>query len=118
MSSSECRILILNQEALKYGLSPEDLGLALNLSCLPSKVRDLILLGNRGEYHDHSETNVAVCVAMFCVGYGLDEMWMVMTDPANGISKTFFEEYGERAEAQLEQIISKACEVAEWRGGK
>ncbi len=93
------------------GRSLEDLGLWPELSRLPSSVLDLVRNGNRGEYPHRSEAGAAVCTAMFRAGYGVDEVWMVMADPANGISEKFFEEDGERAEAHLELLISEAHEA-------
>ncbi len=93
--------------------APEDLGLRLTLSLLPAKVHDLIRNGNRGEYPNRPEASEAVCAAMFQAGYVVAEVWIVMTDPANGISEGFFEEDGERAETHLEQSISEDLKVAE-----
>jgi hypothetical protein len=95
---------------------PEDLGLSPDLSRLPQQARDLIRHGNCGGYPSHSEATAAVCVAMLRAGYSLDEVWTVMTDPANGISREFFEEDGERAEAHLERILSGAREAANRKG--
>ena len=44
---------------------------------------------------------------MFRAGYGLDEVWMVMTNPENSISEKFYEK-GARGEDYLELTISKA----------
>ena len=93
------------------GRALENLGLCPDLSHLPSSVLDLVRNGNRGEYPHRSEDSVVVCAAMFRAGYGVDEVWMVMTDPANAISQKFFEEDGEQAEAHLEILISEAYEV-------
>jgi hypothetical protein len=49
---------------------------------------------------------------MFRAGYGLDEVWMVMTNPENGISEKFYEK-GPRGEDYLELTISKAH--AHWK---
>jgi hypothetical protein len=65
----------------------ENLGLAPDLSRLPPKVQSLIKNGNRGEYPSRSEADWAVCVAMFRTGYGIDEVWIVMTSPENDISE-------------------------------
>jgi hypothetical protein len=89
----------------------EGLGLAPNLSRLPRKAQDLIRHGNRGEYRSRSEADMAVCVAMIRVGYGLDEVWTVMTSPENGISQKYFEK-GVNGEAYLELTIQKAHEFA------
>ena len=97
---------------------PEDLGLCPDLSRLPSNVLDLIQNGNRGEYPSRSEADMAVCATMFRAGYSVDEVWMVMTDPANGISEPFFEENGERAEVHLELLISEARHAGGKKGGK
>ena len=99
------------------GSSPKELGLAPNLSRLPSWVRSLIRHGDRGEHPNRSEASVAICAEMFRVGYGLDEVWMVMTNPANGISQVFFQNDGEEAEVNLERIISRAHETVTLREG-
>jgi hypothetical protein len=91
--------------------SLEDLGLAPDLSRLPSEVRDLIRDGNRGQYPEHSEAAAAVCAAMFRVDFGAAELWMVMTDPTNVISNSFFSRGGEQGEAYLERIISQAHDL-------
>jgi len=94
------------------GHSPEELGLTPDLSRLPSRMQDLVRHGNHRKYPSCSETSVAVCAEMFRAHYGLDEVWMVMTIPANSISEVFFEKDGEDAEACLEKIISRAHETA------
>ena len=91
--------------------SLESLGLAPDLSRLPSNVLVLVRNGSCGEYSNRSEDYVAVCTAMIQAGYNVAEVWMVMTDPTNGISETFFEEEGERAEVRLELLISEAFEA-------
>jgi hypothetical protein len=92
--------------------SPEDLGLAPDLSRLPSEVRDLIRYGHRGQYPTHSEDTMAVREVMFRVGYAVDEIWMILTDPANGISDSFYSKDGEeQGEAYLERIISQAYDL-------
>jgi hypothetical protein len=97
----------------------EELGLAPDLSRLSTKMRALIKHGNRGEYPSRSEADEAVCVAMFVAGYGLDEVWIIMTSPANGISEKFFEK-GRHGEAYLELTIQEAHEYVKtkdkWRG--
>ncbi len=85
----------------------EELGLAPDLSRLPAGVIELIRHGNRTEYPSRSEADWAVCVEMLRIGYGLDEVWMVMTNPENGISEKFFEK-GALGEDYLELTISKA----------
>ena len=94
----------------------EELGLAPDLSRLPASVLELIRHGNRTEYPSRSEADWAVCVEMFRAGYGLDEVWMVMTNPENGISEKFYEK-GARGEAYLELTISKAHEYWQSRRG-
>ena len=94
----------------------EDLGLCPDLLRLPSWVQDLIRHGNHTECSSHSEASVAVCAEMFWVGYALDEVWMVLTNPAHGISKEFFARDGEEAEAYLEKIISMAHQAAKPEG--
>ena len=99
------------------GRVSKDLGLSPELSRSPSNVLDLIQNGNRGEHPDRLEDYMAVCTAMLRAGYNVAEVWMIMTDPANGISEEFFEGGGERAEAYLEMLISEAHEtttVREW----
>ncbi len=91
--------------------SLENLGLCPDLSRVPEEVLDLIQNGNRGEYPSRSEADMAVCATMFRAGYSVDEVWMVMTDPANGISEEFFEEDGKCAETHLELLISEAYEA-------
>jgi hypothetical protein len=91
--------------------SPEDLGLCPDISRLPSEVRCLIRNGNRDGCPSYSKAAGVVCTEMFKPGFGVDEVWMVLTDPANGISEVFFEEDGEQAEAWLERIICEACEA-------
>jgi hypothetical protein len=90
----------------------EELGLAPDLSRLPASVLELIRHGNGTEYPSRSEADWAVCVGMFRAGYGLDEVWMVMTNPENGISEKFYEK-GARGEDYLELTISKAH--AHWK---
>jgi hypothetical protein len=88
------------------------LGIDPDLSRLPASVHELIRQGNRTEYPSRSEADWAVCVEMFLAGYGLDEVWMVMTNPENGISAKFYEK-GARGEDYLELTISKAH--AHWK---
>ena len=88
-------------------LTPEDLGLAPDLSDLPGELVDLIRHGNRGQYPTHSEAAVAVCAAMFRVDSGVAEIWMVMSDPTNGITRAFYSQDGEQAEAWLDRLISE-----------
>ena len=90
----------------------EELGLAPDLSRLPASVLELIRHGNGTEYPSRSEADWAVCVEMFRAAYGLDEVWMVITNPENGISEKFFEK-GARGEDYLELTISKAH--AHWK---
>lgn len=94
------------------GRSLENLGLAPNLLRLPGEVRDLIHYGNRNGHLDGSDAAVVVCVEMFRASHGVDEIWMIMTDPNNAISEAFFEEDGEQAEAYLDRIVSEVCEAA------
>lgn len=76
--------------------SPEDLGLAPDLSRLSSEASDLIQHGNRGQYPSSSEAIAAVCAAMFQVGYGFGEVWTVITDPTYGISNGFSRRTGSK----------------------
>jgi len=94
----------------------EELGLAPDLSRLPERVLELIRHGNRTEYPSRSEADWAVCVEMFRASYGLDEVWLVMTNPENGISEKFYEK-GARGEDYLELTISKAHEHWKSRHG-
>jgi hypothetical protein len=93
------------------GPEMEELGLAPDLSRLPERIRDLVKRGNRGEYGSRSEADWAACVGMFRAGYGVDEVWMVMTDPSHGISEKFFEK-GSQGEAYLELTVDKAHRFA------
>ncbi len=79
----------------------ENLGLAPELSRLPANIQKVIEHGNCGEYPSRSEADWAVCVEMFRAGYGVDEIWMTMTEPSHGISEKFFEK-GNEGEAYLE----------------
>jgi hypothetical protein len=92
-------------------LSPEELGLRPDLSRLCSAARGLIHDGNRNGHLDDSEAAVAVCAAMFRVGYGVAEIWMIMTEPTNYISKLFFSMDATQAEDWLERIIREADAV-------
>ena len=49
-----------------------------------------------------------VCVKLLRLGYGVDEIWMTVTDSANAISEEFFAKPGEQAEADLDRIICAA----------
>ena len=91
--------------------SPEDLGLAPDLSLLPAEVRDLILHGGRDVHYEQSEAAVAVCVELLQAAYGASEVWTVLSDPTNGISKVFFTKGGEQGEAWLERITYEAHEA-------
>ena len=93
------------------GLPPEDLGLRPDLSRLPNETRDLIRDGSRNGHPGCSDALVEVCAAMFRAGYGVDEIWMVLTDPTNAISAAFFSKDGEQGEAYLERIISQAHDL-------
>ena len=91
--------------------SPEELGLAPDLSRLPIEVRDLIRHGGRDGHAGCSNAIVEVCATMFRAGYSLAEVWMVMTDPTHGIAEAFFSADGEQAESWLERIIWEADEA-------
>lgn len=93
------------------GRSLENLGLAPDLSRLPGAVRDLIYHGNRREHLSRSEAALEVCAAMFRASYGLDELWMVLTDPTNAISESFFSKDATQAEAWLERIVPAAYDA-------
>ena len=88
-----------------------DLGIVPNLSRLSGEMRDLIQHGNRDRHACCSEAAVAVCRHMLRAGYGIDELWMVLTDPRNAISDSFFSKDATLAEAWLEQIVSEAHEA-------
>ena len=91
---------------------PKLLGVTPDLSQLSLKMQDLIRHGNRGEYLSRSEADMAACVAMLGAGYSEAEVWVVMTDPTNGISEKFLEK--ERQGAQyLGLTISKALAHAQ-----
>ncbi len=94
----------------------EELGLAPDLSCLPASLLELIRHGNHDEYPSRSEADWAVCLAMFEAGYGFDEVWMVMTNPHNGISEKYFEKGGS-GEDYLQLTVSKAHECWKSRRG-
>jgi hypothetical protein len=94
----------------------QELGLDPDLSRLPADARVLIRHGNSDEYPSRSEADWAACVEMFDAGYGLDEVWMVMTNPHNGISEKYFEK-GARGEDYLELTVSKAHEYWKSRRG-
>jgi hypothetical protein len=91
--------------------SLENLGLSPDLSRLSTEVRDLIQYGSRNGYPGGSEAAVAVCAAMFRVGYRVAEIWMIMTEPTNDISKLFFSIDATQAEDWLERIIREADAV-------
>jgi hypothetical protein len=91
--------------------SLEDLGLSPDLSRLPREVRNLIRHGSGDGQAGCSDALVEVCAAMLSAGYGIDELWMVLSDPASSISKGFFEKNGKQAEAWLEWIIRDAYEA-------
>jgi hypothetical protein len=93
------------------GQSLEDLGLRPNLSDLPSEVRDLIRHGGHDRHVGCSDVLVEVCAAMFQTDFGIDEIWMVLTDPTNAVSAAFFSRDGELGEAYLERIISQAHDL-------
>ena len=73
-------------------------------------MRDLIRDGNRGEYPSRSEADMAVCVAMLGAGYGVVEVWAVMSDPNNGISEKYVDK-GRQGERYLTLTMSKALSV-------
>lgn len=70
----------------------EELGLAPDLSRLLEEERDLIRRGSSsfGRRSRHA-TRASACASMARAGYGVVEIWIVMTDPASGISKGFHE---------------------------
>ena len=91
--------------------SLEELGLVPDLTILPAEVRDLLRRGYGGEYPSCFEAAMVVCVELIRAGYGAAEIWMIMTDPRNGISKIFFAKSGGPAEVWLERIICAAPET-------
>jgi hypothetical protein len=88
--------------------SLEDLGLRPNLSRLSGEMRDVIRDGSRNGHPGGSEAAVAVCVEMFRVGYGVAEIWMIMSEPTHDISKPFFSMNATQAEDWLERVIREA----------
>ncbi len=86
---------------------PESVRPAPDLSRLSRRMQDLIRHGNHGEYPCRSRADMAVCTGMFGAGYSEAEVWVVMTDPANGISEKFLEK-GRDGERYLELTIGKA----------
>jgi hypothetical protein len=90
---------------------PRDLGAAPDLLGLSKRMQNLIRHGNCGEYGSRSEADMAACVAMFGAGYGVEEVWAVMTDPTNVISEKFTEK-GRHGERYLGLTIAKARALA------
>ncbi len=86
---------------------PARMGPPPSLSRLSRRMQDLIRYGNSGQYQSRSEADMAACVAMLGAGYGVGEVWAVMTEPRNGISEKFFEK-GSQGERYLQLTISKA----------
>jgi hypothetical protein len=85
-----------------------------DLSRLSARARALVRLGNAGAgcpYKSRSEADFAVCLAMFGADYEEAEVWAVMSDPANGISKRTLEK-GPHAQGYLALTIGKARRVA------
>ncbi len=93
--------------------TPDVLGLAPDLSRLPQETLDLIRHGgDHDEQRPRGGTLASACVAMFRTGYHIDEVWMTVTDPANGVSAEFYAEDGTAAEILLELTIARAIEEA------
>jgi hypothetical protein len=90
----------------------EELGLALTSHASQKASSSSSGTATARKYPSRSEADWAICVEMFRAGYGLDEVWMVMTNPENGISEKFYEK-GARGEDYLELTISKAH--AHWK---
>ncbi len=91
--------------------TPDVLGLAPDLSRLPQETLDLIRHGgDHDEQRPRGGTLASACVAMFRTGYHIDEVWMTVTDPANGVSAEFYAEDGAAAEILLELTIARAIE--------
>ncbi len=91
--------------------SSPDLGLSPDLSRLPQETQHSIWYGgNHSDARFLDGSRISVCLAMLQAGYRTDEIWVVLTDPTNGISKEFFGESGIQAENALDQIINDACE--------
>ena len=88
--------------------SLETLGLAPDLSSLSREVVDLIRYRSHDRHLGCSEDIVAVCVELLWADYGVAEIWMILTDPNNGISEAFFSKDGKQAEAWLEWIVCEA----------
>jgi hypothetical protein len=87
---------------------PAGIGQVPDLSRLSSRIRELVLYGNRGEYGSRSNADMAVCIAMFGSGYTEADVWAVMTEPTNGISEKFIEK-GRDGERYLALTIGKAA---------
>jgi len=89
----------------------EDLGLSPDLSRLPHETRHSIRCGgDRGDVPSLGVSRLPVCLAMLQAGYRNDEVWTVLTDPANGISRKFFATSASEAENELDRVITEACE--------
>lgn len=83
-----------------------------DISQLSWETLELIKHGVRGDDRSQCEARLKVCIEMIHAGYGVPDIWAVMTEPGNGISRVFFESIGEEAEDLLEQIISEADAAA------
>jgi hypothetical protein len=76
-------------------------------------MRGLIHTGSHDGHSGCAEALVEACAAMFQADFGVDEIWMILTDPVNGIFDSFFSKDGEQGEAYLEWIISRAYDLTE-----
>ena len=91
--------------------SVEELGLCPDLSRLTSETLALIRGGGCNGGLGDSEVLKAVCVEMFKAGFDRAEVWLIVTDPAHGISEILLEKSAEW-EDRLEELISQAHEEA------
>lgn len=82
-----------------------------DLSRLSESTRELVLVGNSGQYASRSEADFAVCLAMFGAGYEEADVWAVMTNPGHAISEKFLEK-GRDGERYLSLTIGKAATAA------
>ena len=82
-----------------------------DLSRLSESTRELVLVGNSGQYASRSEADFAVCLAMFGAGYEEADVWAVMTNPSHAISEKFLEK-GRDGERYLSLTIGKAATAA------
>jgi hypothetical protein len=82
-----------------------------DLSRLSEPMRELVVVGNSGQYVSRSEADFAVCLAMFRAGYEEADVWAVMTNPGHAISEKFLEK-GRDGDRYLSLTIGKAATAA------